>query len=115
MIWIVLGTIGIIAAMIAVGFVLDRRFGVLPRPNELRDSARQPRPTYAAGDAPSTAIRATAERLANLRESKRCTECRGPASLESEERVRYDERELIVLRFRCTHCNEARSLYVDPG
>jgi hypothetical protein len=30
--WTVLGTLGIVAAAIAVGVLADRRFGLLPRP-----------------------------------------------------------------------------------
>ncbi len=111
---IVLGTIAIVAGVIIVGVIVDRKIGILPRPEELRDS-HKPRTAYAAGEAPATAIRATAERLANLRASRRCTTCREKASCEAEERVRYDDRELLVLRFRCGTCGESRAVYIDPS
>jgi hypothetical protein len=109
---VVLGTIAIVTAVIVVGVIVDRKIGILPRPEALRE---KPRTTYAAGEAPSTAIRATAERLANLRAARRCTVCREPATCDSEDRVRYDNRELIVLRFRCGKCGEARAVYIEPS
>jgi hypothetical protein len=115
MIWLVVGTIGIVAITIVAGVLLDRKIGILPRPEKLRALDKPRGPTYAPGEVPATAISTTAARLANLRASQRCTSCRGPAVADSEERVRYGDHELIVLRFRCTRCGESRPLYIAPA
>jgi hypothetical protein len=112
---IVIGTIAIVAAVIVVGVIVDRKIGIVPRPEELRDAQKPRTASYAAGEAPSSAIRATTERLANLCASRRCTACREHATCESDDRVRYDDRELLVLRFRCGKCGATQALYIAPG
>ena len=58
---IVLGTIAIVAAVIVVGVIVDRKIGILPRPKELANYRvdvvrKKPEP---AGETAATAIRAT--------------------------------------------------------
>jgi hypothetical protein len=110
---IIIGTIAVVLATIAIGIVVDRKWGLLPRADKLAEPPVRP-PLHAAGDAPATAIRASAEQLAKLR-IQRCRDCR--AKLESageDDDVRYDERALIVLQFRCPSCATKRSVYVEP-
>jgi hypothetical protein len=114
MIWLVVGTIGIVAITIVAGVLLDRKIGILPRPEKLRALDKPRGPTYAPGEVPATAIRTTPAALAKLRASQRCTECRAPAIAETEERVRYNGRDLIVVRFRCTRCGDSHPLYIEP-
>jgi hypothetical protein len=97
---------------VAIGLLLDRKAPILPRPETL---AEPPKPSpYAAGEAAATAIRAGDTQLAKLRTSQRCPSCRGAMTHESDDPVRYDERELLVLHFRCPRCAAPRSLYVEP-
>ena len=108
---IIVGTIVIVAAAIAIGLVLDRR--LRPRPQELQKSVRIP--SHGVGEAPATAIRAGATQLAKLRASQRCRACRASVTHDGEDdHVRYADRELIVLHFRCPDCGAKRVLYVVP-
>ena len=115
MIVIVLGTIAIVAATIAAGVLVDRKWGLLPRPEQLRAaSARPALPGHAAGEAPATAIRASSTaQLERLRAGQRCPDCRTIMSGEADDRVRFGGRELRVLRFRCGTCSMRRALYVE--
>lgn len=114
---IVLGTIAIVLITIAIGVLIDRKHPLLPKPTELLpepppEPPTPPKPTYAAGEAPATAIRARASQLEKLR-GQRCTACRAMMTPGPDDMVRYDERDLLVLHFTCS-CGSKRSLYVEP-
>ena len=115
MIVIVLGTIAVVAATIAVGVLVDRKWGLLPRPERLRAaSARPALPDHAVGEAPATAIGvSSAAQLERLRAGQRCPDCRTIMSGEADDHVRFGGRELLVLRFRCARCAARRALYID--
>jgi rubredoxin len=105
-IWVVLGTIGIVAVVIAAGVALDRRFGLLPRPRELRDAARPglKAPTYAAGEAPETALEEPPSTV-------RCRSCGRAARPLDESRATLGDRELVVRRYRCERCGAIATMY----
>lgn len=106
MIWTVLGTLGVVALMVAAGIVVDRRFGVVPRPRALRE-AGEPRhrlPPHAPGEAPETALPTAPPRM-------RCRACRRATRLEGDGRATYGDRELVLRRYRCTRCDEVTTIY----
>ena len=109
----ILGTVAIVVVTIALGVVVDRRFRLSPRPEALAEDRPRP-PAHVAGEAPATAIRAGAAQLAKLRASQRCTACRALLVAGDDDHVRYDNRDLIVLQFRCPSCAAKRALYVEP-
>jgi len=105
-IWTVLGTLGIVAAVIAAGMLADRKFGLLPRPRALLPAGRPGHklPPHAPGEAPETA-------LAALPPTVRCRACRAQAVPEGDSRVTYGDRELAVRRFRCPRCAATTAIY----
>ena len=115
----ILGTLAIIAATIALGVVVDRKWHIVPRKEKLRAAASDAQPprrpldvTHAPGAAPSTAVSATpAEREALRR--KPCDACGGPTAPLPDDRVAFDGRELLVLHARCERCEARRTLYVQ--
>jgi hypothetical protein len=114
---VVLGTIAIVAATIAIGTLVDRKFGILPRPERLAAAATRPAlPNHGAGEAPATAIRASSpQQLERLRDGQRCPDCRTVMSGDPDDTVRFAGRELRVLRFRCASCASRRVLYVEES
>jgi hypothetical protein len=112
----ILGTIAIVLITVLVGLLIDRRVHFLPRPADLAESDdRKPPPaTYAAGEAPATAIRVRPGQLAKLRQQK-CPSCRTDMSAAPDEPVRYNDRQLLVLNFTCPKCATRRTIYVEPA
>ena len=107
----VVGTCIIVAIVIAIGVLADKRFAIVPRPEVLR---LRP-PGHNAGEAPAMAIRARPAQLATLRATQRCDGCR--AALEAngpDDAIRFGDRALAVLHFTCPSCGRKRSLYVEP-
>ena len=109
MIWVVLGTIAIVAAVIAAGVALDRRFGLLPRPRELRELREAARPglkapAYAPGEAPETALEEPPEAV-------RCRSCGRAAHPLDESRAMLGDRALVVRRYRCERCGAVTTMY----
>ncbi len=109
----VLGTIAIVALAVAIGIVVDRRVTLLPRPEPHVEPKKLP--GFAAGEAPSSAIRAGGSQLQRLRGSQRCPRCRAAMSGDHDDRVRFGERELTVLHFSCESCGEKRRIYVEES
>jgi hypothetical protein len=108
----ILGTVAIIAVAIAIGVVVDRKIDLLPRPEKLAEP-RPKLPGHAAGEAPATAIRAGGAQRATLRATQRCKACRTVLVADGDDdHVRYDDRELVVILFRCPNCGVKRALYV---
>jgi len=110
---VIVGTIAIVAVTITVGVLLDRRIGLLPRPKELLEAGKPKPARHDAGEAPATAIRARGAQLERLRGARRCPTCREVlVAAGDDERVRYDDRELLVIHLRCPRCDEPHALYV---
>jgi hypothetical protein len=115
MIGTIVGTVAIVLIVVVVGVLFDRKHSVLPRPEELaaqNKPARPPSPAYAAGEAPSTAIRAREAQVGKLR-VQRCPACRAEMRNDADDTVRYNEREQLVLHFTCPACAAKRVLYVE--
>ena len=110
MVGTIIGTIAIVLITIAVGLLVDRKVGFLPKPMEIAEDKKLP-PPHALGEAPATAIRARDSQLAKLR-AQRCTSCRKAMTNQADDIVRYNERELLVLHFLCSACATKRVLYV---
>ena len=106
MIWTVLGTLGIVGVVIAAGVLVDRRFGLLPRPRELRDAGKPglKLPPHAPGAAPETA-------LATPPGTVRCDACRRATQLQDESRATYDAHELVIRHYRCPRCEAITTIY----
>ena len=104
MLWIVLGTIGIVAAAIGVGVLVDRKWALLPKPQELLEAGKPPGPE--PGEAPATALAAPPKRV-------RCSACKGSTLLDGESPIRFGDRELVALRYRCTKCASVTTVYVS--
>jgi hypothetical protein len=106
MLWTVLGTLAVVAVVIVAGVVVDRRFGILPRPRALREAGKpglKP-PAYGPGEAPETA-------LDDPPRDPRCGRCRGETRLDRESRATYGDRELVIRRYRCLRCNSVAAIY----
>jgi hypothetical protein len=106
-IWTVLGTIAIIGATIAIGVVIDRKVGILPR-RELLLADGKPRlklPPHAPGAAPETALATPPGEVA-------CSACEAATRLEGDSPVAYDGRALTARRYRCTRCAATTTIYV---
>jgi hypothetical protein len=110
----VVGTILIVASTIAIGVVLDRKLGILPRPEKLTEAAKPKQLAHSAGEAPVAAIRAGSSQIAKLRESQRCPACRAAMRTAGEDDVQYNGRRLRVLTFQCTSCSTKRAVYIEP-
>jgi len=113
MVAIVAGTLLIVAITVVIGRWLDRRFSLLPRADDFAAKPRRPPEPIQAGETAAAAIRADASQLVRLR-SQRCHGCRRELTASGDDPVRYAERDLIVLQFRCPACGAKRSLYVEP-
>jgi hypothetical protein len=114
---VVVGTIAIVLATVAIGVVVNRKLRLLPGPDDFetnQDRARKQLVSHAAGEAPATALRLDAAQIEKLRTSQRCQSCRAALEAEPDDRVRYDNRDLLVLHARCPACNTRRSLYIEP-
>ena len=117
MIWIVVGTIGVVSATIVAGVLVDRKWGLLPRPADLLEDGKPKRalPGHAPGEAPATAIAAGAMDIEKLRRHRRCHSCKGALDVLADDSAIYDGRELTILRFRCPRCDEKTLVYIAPA
>lgn len=111
----IIGTIAIVLVTIAIGLFLDRKASILPRPEELAPQPKRPA-THGLGEAPATALRASETQLVNLRKGQRCPGCRSEMTYAADldDRVRYNERDMLVLHFTCPRCATKKVLYVEP-
>jgi hypothetical protein len=109
----VVGTLVIVAIVVVLGVLADRRFGILPRGDRLRpEPPRKPALAFQAGEAPATALAPNAAALARLRAvTPRCGADGAAMTPSPDDTVRYNDRELLVLRFRCPQCGAARAIY----
>jgi hypothetical protein len=105
-IWTVLGTLGIVAAVVVAGVVADRRFGLLPRPDRLLEAGKPgwKLPPHAPGEAPETALAAAPRTV-------RCRACRRRARPDGDSRATYGDRELVVRTYRCPRCAAVTTIY----
>jgi hypothetical protein len=111
-IWLVLGTIGVVSATIVAGVLVDRKWGLLPRPAELL--APRALPGHAPGEAPATALAAGAMEIEKLRRNRRCRRCKGALDGLADDAVAYDGKQLTVLQFRCPRCEDKTFVYISP-
>jgi hypothetical protein len=109
----VLGTIAVIAGFIGIGVLVDRKWSLLPRPEQLAvgPAPARPKPLYAPGAAAETAIATTADELTRIVGRRR--HCRRPMERDGDESIRYGDRALTVVRLRCPVCGERESMYVE--
>jgi uncharacterized protein with PIN domain len=116
-IWTVLGTIGIALATVVLGMLADRKWHVIPRKETLIEAGKPTRllAGYAPGDAAATAIASSPGEIEKLRRKQRCPKCSTEMNAIADDRVSYEEHELVVLRFSCPKCKAARSIYVRPA
>ena len=101
----IVGTIAIVLASIAVGLFLDRKLGLLPDPRRLRPDRRLPAP--GPGEAGANPLRLTTGELAKVRAQRCC----GAMTQLPDDAVRVGNEQVTVLRFRCDKCATQRSLY----
>lgn len=112
--WVVLGTIAIVIAMVALGLVLDRWIGLLPRPEELAVGAAPPAPALpAAGETAAVAIRASAAARARVLARQRC--CQVTMTAGVEQAVVLAGKPLVVVRLTCAVCSRHRPLYFEAA
>ena len=104
--WTVLGTLGIVGAVIAAGMLVDRRFGLLPRPRDLLEAGKPgPKlPPHAPGEAAETALAAPPPTV-------RCRACHRPARPDGDSRATYGDRALVVRRYLCPRCAAITTIY----
>ena len=109
----VLGTIAIVAATAALGWLVARRTKLPPPIDEPSRAAERPAAVkLEAGATPATAIRASAAQLARLRAGQRCAACREPMAAEPDDAANYDGGTLVLLRWKCPRCAARRTVYV---
>lgn len=101
----ILGTLAIVFATIAIGMFVDRKVGLLPHPDRLRRDRRLPAP--GPGEAGANPLRLTEGELARARTQVCC----GPMTALPDDAVRVGHEQVTVLRFRCPRCGKQRSLY----
>jgi hypothetical protein len=109
-IWVVLGTLAIVGAVIAAGVLVDRKVGLLPRPRDLLAAGKpdvKP-PSHAPGEAPETALAAPPRAVP-------CRACGGPTRLDGASRATYGDRELVVQRHRCASCASITRIYCEAA
>ncbi|HVV84056.1 MAG TPA: hypothetical protein VHE35_13365 [Kofleriaceae bacterium] len=110
--WVVLGTVAIVIAMVGLGLVLDRWIGVLPRPEELTAGQRPAPSLPAAGETAGCAIRATSAARSRVIARQRC--CQVTMAAGAEEPVVLAGKRLVVVRLTCAVCGAHRPLYFEP-
>jgi hypothetical protein len=113
--WVVLGTVAIVIAMVGLGLALDRWVGVLPRAEELAALDRPaPAPALpAAGETAGAAIRATTSARARVLGRQRC--CDVTMTAGPEDPIVLGGRKLVVIRLTCPVCGAHRPLYFEPA
>ena len=77
------------------------------------ESSARRRRLRETGRTAETALRITEANLAGAIHAQRCATCRGKLGAVPEEDVRFDDRELHVIRLSCARCGKTRALYVD--
>ena len=110
---VILGTIGIVAAVIGLGVLIDRKWSILPRPGELAQADAKAPPPDPPGTAPGAALRLTEKKLERALESQRCAACKARVTAGPGETIRFGDKELRVFRLTCGKCGAGRALYVD--
>lgn len=110
--WIVLGTVAIMIAMVGLGALLDRWIGVLPRAEELAAAPPAKAALPAAGETAGAAIRATPSARARVLARARC--CAVTMTAGPEEPVVLAGRPLLVVRVTCAVCGGHRPIYFEP-
>ena len=113
---VVLGTIGIVGAIIAIGIGIDRWIGALKKPEEIEADKERERKvllSHGGGEAPATALRVRDAQIANLRITQRCAACHAVMTGGFDDAVRYGDLALLVLHFTCGSCAATRTVYIE--
>jgi hypothetical protein len=110
---VVLGTLAVVAAVIAIGVLIDRRWSILPRPEELRDEGAPKPPPDPPGTVASAPLRLTARKLSRALVAQRCVTCRTRLEAGPGEPIRFAGKELQLFRMTCGTCGAGRGLYVE--
>ena len=108
----VLGTLGVVAAVIVIGVLLDRRFSLVPRPEEVRELGKPP--PDPPGTVASAPLRLTPRKLARALLGQYCVACKTRLDAGPGEPVRLAGKELQLYRMTCSKCGAGRGLYVEP-
>ena len=110
--WVMLGTLAIVIAMVGLGLALDRWIGLLPRPEELTAGQRPVAALPTAGETAGAAIRAGADARGRVLARQRC--CGVTMTAGAEDEVVLAGRRLLVVRLTCAVCAAHRPLYFEP-
>lgn len=110
---VIIGTLGIVGVVVALGMLIDRKWSILPRPGELAQiDPKAPKPDP-PGTTPATALRLTPKKLVAALAAQRCAECNARLTAGDGEPIRLGDRALTVYRLTCPACSTGRALYVD--
>ncbi|MDX2088103.1 MAG: hypothetical protein SFX73_09640 [Kofleriaceae bacterium] len=109
-----MGSIVVVLVTVVLGLLADRKWGLLPDPKRLKEAGTSRRlpPPHAPGEAPASALDLSPGDRERLIARMKCTACKVTMSLSGEDAIRYDQRDLRVLRFACSGCGATRSVYV---
>jgi hypothetical protein len=110
---VVLGTLGVVAAVVVIGMLIDRKVSLLPRPEELREMDAPKPPPEPPGTVASAPLRLTARRLAKALVAQRCVTCRTRLDAGPGVPIRFSGKELQLFRLTCAKCGTGRGLYVE--
>lgn len=133
MIEVVLGTVGVVLLLVVVGFFVDRKLPILPRSQRAHPLPPAPvapvaplaapagggpvvvpaRPLIVPGETASAAVKVPVEWRGRIA-AGRCG-CGHALEVKSDEAIRFDGRQLVVVRLACTACPHARSVYLEPS
>jgi hypothetical protein len=115
---VVIGTLAIVAGVIAIGVLIDRKWSLLPRKGEHARvaAARAAPPPDPPGTTPATALRVPESRLTRLLDGQRCAACKKRIDVPAGgEPVKLGDRNLVVYRLTCPSCSASRALYVETA
>jgi hypothetical protein len=111
---VLLGTLGVIAAVIVIGVWIDRKVSIVPRPEALRDAGTARPPPDPPGTVAAAPLRLTGKKLARALVAQRCVACRTRLEPGPGESIRFAGKELLLFRMTCAGCGVGRGLYVEP-
>ncbi len=107
----ILGTLGLVIALVVIGVLVDRKVPLLPRSEDLEKIGKPVPPVHAAGTAPESALVGTAAELAAHLAKRRCA-CKGKlARTGPDEPLRYDGRVIVVVPLTCASCGAHHRAY----
>jgi hypothetical protein len=109
----VLGTLGIVIAFVVIGYFVDRKVPILPRPEALAAIGKPVPVVHAAGTAPETALVGSPADLERHLAARRCA-CKGKVGRAGpDEPIRFDGRVLVVVPLTCAACGAHQRCYAE--